>query len=136
MHIAICVSICTKKDRSNSNLQKRKSSFKRSYRIASILPCLSKSLKGLLSMFAELVANYFMDRYHTVKLGHVKSDCLKVPQGSVIGPFAYNVHCNDLIVTLEDMCEIFNYPDDNTVTCHSTTDPDVRKRQKLLLIKC
>ena len=29
-------------------------------------------------------------------------------QGCVIGPFAYNMHFNDLIVTLEDLCEIFN----------------------------
>ncbi len=66
-----------------------------------------------------------MDRYHRVKLGCVKSDWLKLskgaPQGSDIGPFAYKVHCNDLIVTLQDLCEVFSYADANTVACHGKT---------------
>ncbi len=66
----------------------------------------------------KLVASYFTDRYHRVKLGSVRSEYLKLskgaPQGSIIGPFAYNVHCNNLIAALQHtrICELFNYADD------------------------
>ncbi len=87
-----------------------------------------------LNLQCRIFANNVMDRYHRAKLSYVKSDWLKVSkgalQGSVIGPFAYacNVHCNDLIVTLEDLCEIFNNGDDNTCTCYGITVPEVMEK--------
>ncbi len=49
-----------------------------------------------------------------------RSDWLRLTegtsQGSVMGPFAYNAYTNDLIMRLSAMCDIFNYPDDNTCT--------------------
>ncbi len=45
-----------------------------------------------------------MHHYHIVKLGCPKLDWLRLSkgaaQGSVIGPFAYNVNCNDLMSQL------------------------------------
>ncbi len=49
--------------------------------------------------------------------------------------FACTVHCNDLIVTLEDMCEQFNYADDNTATCHEKTVAEVRIKAETIIDK-
>ncbi len=58
-----------------------------------------------------------------------------VPQGSIIGTFANDVHCNDLIVALQDLCEIFNYADDNTVTCHGKSLPEVKEKAQTVISK-
>ncbi len=68
----------------------------------------------------------------------VKCDLLQIsqhPRHLLIGPSAYNVHCNDLIVTLEDLCEIFNYADDNTVTCHGKTVTEVKEKAEIVINK-
>ncbi len=54
-------------------------------------------------------------------------------QGSVIGRFAYNEH--GLIVTVEDLCKIFNYADDNTVTCYGITVPEVKGKAETVINK-
>lgn len=69
----------------------------------------------------KLLASYFTGRKQRVKLGSVKSDWLNVnigaPQGSLLGPFLYNIFTNDLIMTAEKICEIYNYADDNSICC-------------------
>ena len=36
-------------------------------------------------------------------------------QGSLLGPFSYNVVINDMLYLIDDDVEIYNYVDDNTV---------------------
>ncbi len=45
-----------------------------------------------------------------------------------MGPFAYNAHTNDLILVLADMCDGFNYADDNTACCYDTSIQGVLKK--------
>ncbi len=44
-------------------------------------------------------------------------------KGAPQGPFPYNIHGNDLIVT-----QIFNYTDDNTLMCHGKTVSEVKRK--------
>ncbi len=37
--------------------------------------------------------------------------------------------------TLKGLCEIFNYASDNTVTCHGTTVPEVKKKAETVTTK-
>ncbi len=46
---------------------------------------------------------------------------------------AYNVHYNELIVTLEDLCEILYYAYDTTTKCHGITVPEVKETALLLM---
>ncbi len=72
------------------------------------------------------------DRYHRVKLGTERSGWKRLrkgtPQGSAMGPFAYNAHTNDLILVLASICDIFNYADDNTVSCYDMSAQEVLNR--------
>ena len=76
---------------------------------------------GVDSQSCMMIANYFMERKQRVKLANVKSNWMTVmkgaPQGSLMGPFCYNVHSNDLLHLLTGMCDVYNYADDNTVCC-------------------
>ena len=40
------------------------------------------------------------------------------PQGSLFGPFGYNVFSNDLLFLMKEFCDIYNYADDNTISCY------------------
>ena len=42
------------------------------------------------------------------------------PQGSLFGPFAYNLFTNDLIILIKSLglADICNYADDNTISCY------------------
>ena len=66
---------------------------------------------GLDNDACTLVASYFCDRNQRVKIGSYKSGWLNVikgaPQGSLFGPFAYNVFSNDLLVLLSTTCDIY-----------------------------
>lgn len=80
----------------------------------------------------ELIASYFRSRKQRVNIGKDKSEwlCLSkgAPQGSLFGPFAYNIFTNDLLILISKMnlSEIFNYADDNTVACHNKDVDDVK----------
>ncbi len=53
------------------------------------------------------------------------------PHGSVIELFAYIVHCVDLMVILEGLCEIlFNYADNNAVR---DTVPEIKEHAETLI---
>ncbi len=69
----------------------------------------------------KLLANYyFTNRFQCVKVVGEKSDRLLLskgaPQGSILGPFIFNFFQTDLLYRVQDMADIFNYADDNTVS--------------------
>ena len=72
----------------------------------------------------KLIASYFTDRKQRVKIGENRSDWIDInigaPQGSLIGPFSYNIFTNDLLLKMETICEIYNYADDNSVCCYDS----------------
>jgi hypothetical protein len=78
------------------------------------------------------IKSYLTDRPHCVKLGNTKSDWLVMsrgaPQGSVLGPFLYNTHSNDLLLEFSRSCQIFNYADDNTICCFGNSKEEVKNK--------
>ena len=74
---------------------------------------------GLSFSACDLLISYFKDRKQRVKLGNAKSEWQNVrkgtAQGSLFGPFSYNVFTNDMLHILDDSVEIYNYADDNTL---------------------
>jgi hypothetical protein len=83
-----------------------------------------------------MLANYFLGRKQRVKLAHTRSDWKGIvkgaPQGSLMGPFTYNVHTNDLLLLIMLICDVFNYADDNTVGCSGENVEDVRKQLEIV----
>ncbi len=79
------------------------------------------------SKSCKLLTNYFANRHQRVKMGDTLSEWLAItkgaPQGSIMGPFVYNIFTNDLLLQLEKHMHgsVFNYADDNTVlACDDT----------------
>ncbi len=68
----------------------------------------------------KLLMNYFSERLHRVNVGDNASDWLTIskgtPQGSLMGPFVYNICTNDIILQLtkERSDCVYNYA--NTVS--------------------
>ena len=66
-----------------------------------------------------LIASYFTGRKQRVRLGGHKSEWLTIskgaPQGSVFGPFVFNLFQNDLVSKLKSNCDVYYYADDNAV---------------------
>lgn len=77
-----------------------------------------------------LIANYFLNRQQRVKLSGARSDWMGIhkgsPQGSLMGPLTYNIHSNDLIFVINQLCHVFNYADDNTVGCYGNSFLEVK----------
>ena len=83
----------------------------------------------------RLIWSYFCGRMQRVIIiGNSKSNWLEVkkgaPQGSLFGSFAYNLFTNDLLhkITDIDLAELYNYADDNTVSCFGSDFLNVTKQ--------
>ena len=54
-----------------------------------------------------------------MKVGNVKSDWMEInkgcPQGSLFGPLEFNIFSNDLLLLVQDRCDVYNYSDDNSI---------------------
>jgi hypothetical protein len=88
------------------------------------------SAYGFSTEACSLIKSYLSNRLQRVKIDTNSSDWSTlrsgVPQGSLAGPVLFNVFLNDLLLTLEPLCTVYNYADDNSLsTCH--TDPHIVK---------
>ena len=85
---------------------------------------------GLSMSACHLLTSYLRDRTQRVKLGNTKSKWLHInkgsAQGSILGPFCYNVFTNDMLSIVSDNIEIYNYADDNTVICSGYEYEDIK----------
>ena len=68
-----------------------------------------------------LVSNYFQYHKQRVRSVGTQKHWLNItkgaPQGSMFGPFAYNIYSNDLLYLMSEICDKYNYADDNTLGC-------------------
>ena len=76
---------------------------------------------GISMSSCSLLTSYFRNRLQRVKLGTTTSEWAHVDkgsaQGSIFGPFCFNVFTNDMFYLLGDDVEVYNYADDNTLLC-------------------
>ena len=74
---------------------------------------------GLSMCACHLLTSYLRERTQRVKLGYAKNKWLHIgtgsAQGSILGPFFYNVFTNDMLSIVSDNIEIYNYADGDTV---------------------
>ena len=70
---------------------------------------------------------------NVVKLGTSRSNWAltkRVPRGSVLGPLLFNVFLNDLLFSLDGLCNIYNYADDNTISVSTEVLSVMKNRLK------
>ena len=89
---------------------------------------------GLEKDAADLLLNYLSNRKQRVKIGNNFSTWLKilkgVPQGSILGPFLFNVFINDIFYWLKEG-SLYNYADDNTLCDTGKTTDEVKVRLEI-----
>ena len=82
----------------------------------------------------SLFHDYLNNRVQRVKIGNAKSSWTPVkkgvPQGSVLGPVLFNVFMNDIFHFVTD-CTVFNYADDNVISCHSDNVSCLKTKMEL-----
>ena len=80
----------------------------------------------------KLIKSYLCNRLQRVKVASTRSEWAVmpkgVPQGSVIGPLLFNIFLNDIFYSFKNVCSLYNYADDNTISCYSH-DMNVLKEQ-------
>ena len=74
---------------------------------------------GVAEGSCRLLSSYFVNRTQRVKIGNYRSQWETIykgaAQGSIMGPFCFNVLCIDLFFLIADNIRIFNYADDTTI---------------------
>ncbi len=74
---------------------------------------------GISKDACKMISSYLINRIQRVKLDDVRSSSERivrgVPQGSPAGPCIFNIFLNNLFYFLEDLCQITNYADDNSL---------------------
>ncbi len=67
----------------------------------------------------NLMLSYLTDKKERTNIGTSRSDWKTLnkglPQGSLLGPPMFNIFISDMFLILE-MCEDYNYADDNTIS--------------------
>ncbi len=90
------------------------------------------SAYGVDKSACKLMASYFMERQQRIKIGNDRSDWQVISkgaaQGSLIGPLAFNMHLNDLIIRIMSLSDVFNYADDTTVCCRGSDYNEVSNK--------
>ena len=78
----------------------------------------------------DVITNYLKDRRQRVKIGTQRSEWMHAhkgsAQGSLFGPFSYNVFTNYIFNLIDDDVEIYNYADDNTILCSGKWLTDIK----------
>ena len=80
----------------------------------------------------KLIKSYLCNRLQRVMVASMRSEWAVmpkgVPQGSVLGPLLFNIFLNDIFYSFKNVCSLYNYADDNTISCYSH-DMNVLKEQ-------
>ena len=76
---------------------------------------------GLAICAYNLIASYLSNHKQRVKIGNARSEWISlskgVPQGSILGPLLFNIFINGFM----DECTLYNYADDNSLSCTAPT---------------
>jgi hypothetical protein len=80
----------------------------------------------------DVVTSYLTDRKQRVKIGTQRSEWIHAhkgsAQGSILGPFSFNVLTNDMFDLIDEDVEIYNCADDNSVLCSGKCLNEIKEK--------